>query len=170
MRRDSNVVRIEGVEPDWRLLHLNYNLRVHRRLLSHGVAYADVEDVSQEVWVRLAVNFRTGKLAYLEFPAIALTQASLSAGEYRKRQGRLAPQQAWLDDDPPDHESAGAAYCSAAVARALARLSPEQGQIARQLFGDPPQTIRQVAARLKTSREHVTSTRQRVRDLLRRCL
>jgi len=180
MKRDGNVVRIEGAAPDWGMLHRNYNLRVHRRLLSCGVAYSDVADIAQEVWTRLAVNFRTGKLAHLEFPAIALAQASLSACDYRrhvattrcqgKRQGRLAPQQTWPKDDPPDLASAGAAHCSAAVARALAQLSPEQSEIARQLFGDPPQTIRQVAARLKTSKEHVSSTRERVRALLRRCL
>ena len=159
-----------GATADWDMLYRTYNRQVRLVLFIRRVDYDDVDDLSQDVWVHLQRNFRSGKLSYLSFPGIAVAQAKHLASDYYKRKGRSPIHEPDLiDDDYPDLCSDEAAHFYAAISAATAQLSIEERRVSSLLFGES-RTTRQAAAQLKISRGIVSSVRRRFRELVRRYL
>jgi len=108
-------------------------------LIGHGaVSGADVNDVAQEVFLRL---LRYDRAELIEYPqAYLFKMASNVANEWAIRARSRRPHESkWLTgllaDDSPEHDAAQAEAC-AEVQRALSLLTPRQRAILKLQFGD----------------------------------
>jgi RNA polymerase sigma factor (sigma-70 family) len=156
---------MSGSEPGKRLTEWFRLWRVPLRkfLRGHGaVSGADVNDVAQEVFLRL---LRYDRAELVEYPqAYLFKMAANVANEWAIRARSRRPHESkWLTgllaDDSPEQEAARA-EASAEVGRALALLTPRQRAILKLQFSEGLGRI-QIAERLGTTERAIK------RDLLK---
>lgn len=156
---------MSGSEPGKRLTEWFRLWRVPLRkfLRGHGaVSGADVNDVAQEVFLRL---LRYDRAELVEYPqAYLFKMAANVANEWAIRARSRRPHESkWLTgllaEDSPEQEAARA-EASAEVGRALALLTPRQRAILKLQFSEGLGRI-QIAERLGTTERAIK------RDLLK---
>jgi RNA polymerase sigma factor (sigma-70 family) len=156
---------MSGPEPANRLAEWFrlWRAPLRRFLRGHGaVSGADVNDVAQEVFLRL---LRYDRAELVEYPqAYLFKMAANVANEWAIRARSRRPHESkWLTgllaDDSPENEAARAEAC-AEVGRALALLTPRQRAILKLQFNDGLGRT-QIAERLGTTERAIK------RDLLK---
>jgi RNA polymerase sigma-70 factor (ECF subfamily) len=98
---------MEGRSEAWDELALRHTPRVRLVLLARGVPLELVEDVTQEAWVRLIEQQRSGRLRTLELPGLVIAQARWLALEARRTLARRSGLSAQVARALGDETSAG---------------------------------------------------------------
>jgi DNA-directed RNA polymerase specialized sigma24 family protein len=165
-----------GAGVDWDAVARTHNRRVVVHLLSRGLSLDDAEDVAQRTWARLIALDRAGRLAYVEMPGLALTQARFLAGTLRREKNG----ERIVDDDEPlalvvddKIDAERAVLARDRVARAIAELerAPSSAlRVFRRVLDDPPPTHAQIAQELGLSEQRVRQIVCETRARLRRAL
>jgi len=89
---------LRGDITAWNVLVQKHNHRVVVSLLARGVRIDRAKDIAQDAWIRLIEQQREGKLAHLQLPGLAVTQAGFLALEAARRAKRTEPVDAAPED------------------------------------------------------------------------
>lgn len=159
----------------WSSLIKRHERRVVVALLARGVPIERAKELSQEAWLRLMEQHRSGKLGELRLPGIAIKQAIFLAKDQCRRQRRLVPLGAASEvtSSCDVERQIFARQQLRCVEGVLARCSPRARRIFHLLYGQPPNTPAQVARMLGLSlqrvRQIMCELRKRMRDELEAC-
>jgi RNA polymerase sigma-70 factor (ECF subfamily) len=87
MTPDLEQAALAGDERAWNALIRQHDRRVFVSLLAKGVPPAMAREIVQETWIRLVEQQRSGKLAELRLPGLAVVQAGFLWRSQRRRKG-----------------------------------------------------------------------------------
>lgn len=161
---------------DWDAAARRYNRRVVVSLLALGLPLPDAEDVAHETWLRLIEQHEGGHLLEVKLPGLCLRQARFFGLNRLKALARSAPRSEPLDDEMPGEgelDSERALVAAQDLSRALGALndcSPRAREVFHHVYGDPPPSHAEVAARVGLSVQRVRQILWEVRKRMRRAL
>jgi RNA polymerase sigma-70 factor (ECF subfamily) len=155
----------------WNALVQKHNHRVVVSLLARGVPIDRAKDIAQDAWIRLIEQQREGKLAHLQLPGLAVTQAGFLALEAGRRAKRTDPVDAPTEDVVDPAADAEMRLLTeerlAHAERILMRCSPSARNVFRLVYGGEGLDHAEVAQRLGLSLQRVRQIVCEVRKLLR---
>jgi RNA polymerase sigma factor (sigma-70 family) len=160
----------DGDSAAWRSLVDRFAAHIRTIARSHRLSAHDADDVAQTTWLRLVEH-----IAGMRQPAAVAgwlsTTARREALSTVKSVGRERPtEDALLDDEATEPVDAGrlaATERSAAVAEAMASLSPRDRTLLGLLFADPAPSYTEISAALGMPVGSIGPTRQRCMARLR---
>jgi RNA polymerase sigma-70 factor (ECF subfamily) len=162
---------LRGDISAWNVLVQKHNHRVVVSLLARGVRIDRAKDIAQDAWIRLIEQQREGKLAHLQLPGLAVTQAGFLAMEAARRAKRTEPVDAAPEDViDPSADAEMRMLTEERLAKAeqiLSRCSPNARSVFRLVYGGEGLDHAQVAERLGLSLQRVRQIVCEVRKLLR---
>ena len=132
---DEAIARaMRGERPAWEQLIKQHSRRVTVALMAEGLSIDDARDLTQDVWARLWNQIRTGALASLQLPGLAVTQSRFLARDLlrRRRTVQYEEERAEVETDEASVDALlASAQTLARVQRALLELEPSQQRIFR---------------------------------------
>lgn len=174
---------LEGDSEAWSEIARRHTHRVIVTLLARGVALDAAEDLTQEVWLRLMQQQRSGRLKAMRLPGLAIAQAAWLAKEagrtLQRREGIMGqpvPSEAELADvalvDPapdPEHRAAQRERLDV-IREELMRCPPRAQQVFGAVYGPDARSHEDVAKSLGLSVQRVRQILCEVRARMRRVL
>jgi RNA polymerase sigma-70 factor (ECF subfamily) len=158
----------------WDEIVARHDRKVVLSLLARGVRLDRAREIAQETWARLIEQHRAGKLARLELPGIAITQAAFFAREdaRRKEPARLEDQALLsIVDEAPSAEATLVARQRLERAKAeLDRCSPTARRVFEAIYEDTDAPHAEVAKKFGLSVQRLRQTLCEVRGRLRRAM
>ncbi|MCC7386418.1 MAG: sigma-70 family RNA polymerase sigma factor [Deltaproteobacteria bacterium] len=163
----------EATPPEWDAIIRQHERRVLVFLVGMGLAFDRAQEISQMTWVRLFEQHRSGRLTRLDFPGLALEQARFLALDELRR-ARSHPR---ADGAEPAIETTRDPEAQVLEREALDQVRaalldcPLSAQrVFRLLYGDPPLSHAEAAAKLGLSvqrvRQILCETRRKLRAAL----
>ncbi len=158
---------------DWGTAVSAHNARVVASLLAMSVSIEHAEELASQTWTRLIEQERSGQLADVRLPGLAITQARFLALNWLKARQREAmlPSDLAIDGSFGDPERALIARSDVAAAlRVLATCSESAQAVFSAIYDHPPPSHDAVAARVGLSVQRVRQILCEVRKRIRQAL
>jgi len=174
---------LAGNGEAWSEIARRHTHRVIVTLLARGIALDAAEDLTQDVWLRLMEQQRSGRLTAMRLPGLAIAQAvwlAREAGRTQQRRegimGQPVPMEVGMADvalvDPapdPEHRAAHRERLDA-IQEELMRCSPRARQVFNAVYGPEARSHADVAKSLGLSVQRVRQILCEVRARMRRVL
>jgi RNA polymerase sigma-70 factor (ECF subfamily) len=161
---------------DWQRAIERYDRRVLVTLLARGVQLERARELVHETWLRLIEQHRAGRLAEVQLPGLAITQALfLAKDDFRRRRAR----EARAEEDVVSCSPAAAIDLERQLidrqgleraARALEGCPPGQRRVFDYCYQNPELGHAEVASRLGLSVQQIRQTLCKVRKVLRQAI
>jgi RNA polymerase sigma-70 factor (ECF subfamily) len=163
---------LDGQREAWDVLIARHQRRVLLTLLARGVRVDRARELAQDVWTRLIVQQREGRLPWLELPGLAITQATYLAMDEARRKVDVAlddaPEIADVRDPAPNIEDRLTRRSELDRADAeLDRCSRTARRVFELVYGDPPTSHADTASAVGISVQRVRQILCEVRARLR---
>ena len=170
--RSIEACALSGDSAAWAVLIGRHNHKIVVALLGKGVSLEEARELAQETWLRLMQQQRTGRLAQLSLPGLAIVQAGFLAANLRRRVREL-----------PDSAAAAPVTTSATLedqaigrqrlqllGRALQDCPISSRRVFEQVYDHPELSYAEVAQRVGLSVARVKQIVFEVRKRLRAAL
>ncbi len=174
--RQATELALSGRRDGWELLIQRHNHRVVLSLLGRGIPIDRAKDLAQEAWTRLIQQQQDGRLARLDLPGLAITQATFLALDAARRDERGPVDDAPAAIDAIAHRGGGVEERLLErerlerALRALALCPPSAQRVFRLFYEDPSIPHAELAAQVGLSVQRVRQILCEVRKALRGAL
>jgi RNA polymerase sigma factor (sigma-70 family) len=81
----AEAAALAGDAAAWAALIAQHNHKIVVALLARGISLDQARELTQETWLRLMQQQRTGRLSHLTLPGLAIVQAGFLAANLRRR-------------------------------------------------------------------------------------
>jgi RNA polymerase sigma-70 factor (ECF subfamily) len=155
---------------DWDTALRAHNARVVASLLAMSIGIEHAEELASQAWTRLIEQERSGQLAEVRLPGLAITQARFLALNWLKLRQREASLSADIPVDGDPERTLIARSDVAAALRVLSTCSDSAQAVFRAMYDHPPPSHEAVAARVGLSVQRVRQILCEVRKRIRQAL
>lgn len=167
---DLAAAALAGEGVAWNALVKRHDRRVVVALLAMGLPLHRAKEIAQETWLRLVEQQRKGKLARLDLPGLAITQARFLALDARRRDAPVAEAVELIDGASSSEREVATRQDLTRAATALEGCGETARRLFQLVYGPAGLSHREAAKRVGISPQRAKQSLCEVRAKLRRAL